>query len=110
MKAPSRIALDELEDTYSKSTAVLFVLSPKEGDVFTPNKLTAIAEMTEEAWQLENAIRVDSIANFNTSRAEDDDIIVAPLYDANQIKSHKVGLYWLVKHANGHWCHHVEGY
>lgn len=84
---PERIALDELEDTYSKSTVVLFVLSPKHGDVFTPKRLTAIAQMTEEAWQLQHTIRVDSIANFNTSRAEGDDIIVAPLYDAGRIKT-----------------------
>ncbi len=37
---PELVAFDQLESTYTKSDNVLFVLSPKDGNVFTQKSLT----------------------------------------------------------------------
>ncbi|VAW67186.1 Predicted exporter of the RND superfamily, partial [hydrothermal vent metagenome] len=64
---------------YTKDDNVMFVISPKNGDVFTPENLTAIKAITEEAWQIPHSIRVDSVTNFQHTYAEEDDLIVDDL-------------------------------
>lgn len=77
---PERLALDALEQTYAKSTNILFVIEPRDGDVFTAQNLASLAEITEGAWQVPRTLRVDSIANFNHAEARGDEIIIEPLY------------------------------
>jgi predicted RND superfamily exporter protein len=76
---PELLAFEELEATYAKSDNILFVVQPLEGDVFTPSLLGAIEKVTEEAWQLPYASRVDSITNFQHSWADGDDLTVENL-------------------------------
>jgi hypothetical protein len=76
---PQLQALEDLENTYIKDQNVLFVIAPKDGDVFTRETLTALEELTKTSWQMPYSSRVDSIANFQHSRAEGDDIIVEDL-------------------------------
>lgn len=76
---PELLAFDELQATYAKSDNILFVLQPGEGDVFAPRVLEAVQVLTEEAWQLPYASRVDSITNFQHSRADDDLLTVGDL-------------------------------
>jgi len=76
---PQLNAFENLQDTYTKDDNVLFVISPKNGNVFTPENLTAIKAITEEAWQIPHSIRVDSITNFQHTYAEEDDLIVDDL-------------------------------
>lgn len=78
---PDLIAFNELEETYTKSDNVFIVIAPKEGDVFQPELLGVIEEMTTAAWQMPHSRRVDSIQNFQNSYAEDDDLIVENLYE-----------------------------
>ena len=49
--------------------------------MFSPETLAAVGEMTERAWQLPFATRVDSITNFQHTKAEEDDLIVDDLVD-----------------------------
>jgi hypothetical protein len=76
---PELLAFDELQATYAKSDNVLFVVQPREGDVFSPRVLEAVEVLTEEAWQLPYASRVDSITNFQHSWADGDQLTVADL-------------------------------
>jgi len=88
---PELIAFDQLENTYTKSDNVLFVLTPKDGNVFTENTLQAVELLTEKAWQTPYSIRVDSITNFQYSWAEKDDLTVENLVlDASNLTSEQL--------------------
>ncbi len=76
---PQLNAFEHLQDTYTKDDNVMFVISPKNGDVFTPDNLEMIQAITKEAWQIPHSIRVDSITNFQHTYAEEDDLIVDDL-------------------------------
>ena len=76
---PQLQALEALENTYNKIDVVLFVLAPEDGDVFTREMLAAVVELTEVSWQVPYSSRVNSIANFQHTRAEGDDLIVEDL-------------------------------
>jgi len=76
---PQLVAFEELQDTYTKNDNVLFVLAPKDGQVFTNKTLEAVEWLTKEAWQIPYSIRVDSITNFQHTYAEEDDLIVEAL-------------------------------
>ncbi len=78
-KNPQLQALQKLENTYTKSDSVVFLVVPKAGDVFRRDTLTAIEELTTAAWQIPHSSRVDSIANFQHSRAEEDALAVGDL-------------------------------
>ena len=76
---PQLLAFEDLENTYTKNDNVLFVLTPADGRVFTPQTLAAVEALTKKAWQIPYSIRVDSVSNFQHTRAEGDDLIVADL-------------------------------
>jgi len=69
----------DLQKIYSKSDNVAFIIAPKNGNVFTKENLTAIWELTHEAWLVTYNSRVDSITNFQYSYAEEDDLIIEDL-------------------------------
>ncbi len=76
---PQLNAFENLQNTYTKDDNVLIVISPQNGNVFTPDNLFAIQALTEQAWQIPHSIRVDSITNFQHTYAEEDDLIVDDL-------------------------------
>lgn len=76
---PELLAFEEQQATYAKSDNVLFVVRPEGGEVFTPRVLAALETLTEEAWRLPHASRVDSVTNFQHSRADGDDLTVGDL-------------------------------
>jgi uncharacterized protein len=78
---PQLNALDELQDTYTKSDNVLFVLKPDEGTVFTPKWLGVVKDLTEASWQIPYSNRVDSLTNYQNTTAEEDDLTVADLVE-----------------------------
>ena len=85
---PQLQAFDKLEKTYSRNDNVLFVLTSKDGNVFTRETLKAIEILTEKAWQIPYSIRVDSVTNFQHTRSEDDDLIVEDLVtDADKLSN-----------------------
>jgi len=69
----------DLQKIYSKSDNVAIIVAPNDGNVFTKETLTAIWELTNQAWQVTYNSRVDSIANFQYSYAEEDDLIIEDL-------------------------------
>jgi len=80
-KDPRLQAFEAFESAYTKMDAIVFVIKPASGDVFDPETLTVIYELTEQAWQIPHSIRVESMTNFQHSRADGDDIVVADLVE-----------------------------
>lgn len=83
---PQLIAFDKLQKTFSKTENILFVIAPRSSEnlsteVFTATNLKAISTLTEMAWQIPFANRVDSISNFQHSEAIKDDLFVHPLVE-----------------------------
>lgn len=80
---PQLLAYEALENTYTKSNSVLFVIAPKDGPrdgkVFTRETLASIHWLTNAAWKVPFSRRVDSITNFQHSYAEKDDLVVEDL-------------------------------
>jgi len=76
---PQLQAFDKLENTFSRNDNVLFILTPKSGDVFTRETLKVVETLTEKAWQIPYSTRVDSISNFQHTFAKGDDLIVEDL-------------------------------
>ena len=87
---PQLLAFDKIQDTYNKSDSVLFVIQPKNGDVFTPQTLQAIQELTAKSWKIPYSSRVDSVTNFQHTQAEEDDLIVADLVIDSQISVEEI--------------------
>ncbi|MEM0988880.1 MAG: efflux RND transporter permease subunit [Pseudomonadota bacterium] len=76
---PDRQALDRFEETFNKNDNLMIVIVPKGGEVFTPDVLAAIGEITELSWRLPLVRRVDSLTNFQHTFADGDDMTVRDL-------------------------------
>jgi len=76
---PQLLAFEKMQKTFNKNDNILFVVTPKSGKVFSRETLTAIKDITEEAWQIPYSTRVDSITNYQHTSAEEDDLIVDDL-------------------------------
>ena len=57
----------------------MFVIAPKNGEVFSRETLSLVDSLTGKAWQLPYSNRVDSASNFQHTEAEGDGLIVADL-------------------------------
>lgn len=78
---PLLVAHEAMEDAYTKSDSIAFLLGVDDGDLFTPERLQAIYELTERMWSFQRVIRVDSISNYQHTEASDDDLLVYPLFE-----------------------------
>ena len=78
---PQLQAFEAMQNTYTKVDNVLFLVSPKDGNVFTRKTLATVEWLTKEAWQIPYSIRVDSITNYQHTEAEGDDLKVADLVE-----------------------------
>lgn len=76
---PELQTFENLQNTYTKNDNFLFVLEPGDKAAFSKQTLAAVERLTEEAWKIPFAIRVDSISNFQHTYAVGDDLIVEDL-------------------------------
>ena len=76
---PYLLAHEQQQAEYTKSDSILFIVAPDDSEVFTRDTLDAIETLTAESWKMPLAIRVDSITNFQHTRASDDDLVVSDL-------------------------------
>lgn len=76
---PQLIAFEELENSYTKSDNLMFIVSSKDGSIFSQKNLAAVQDITKEAWQVPYSTRVDSITNFQHTKAVGDDLFVDDL-------------------------------
>lgn len=79
---PQLTAFEELQNVYTKDDNIMMVLNHPEHEVFSKEYLTAIHWLTDRAWRMTNHVtRVDSVTNFQHSKAEEDDILVGDLVE-----------------------------
>jgi predicted RND superfamily exporter protein len=71
---PQLIAFNNLENTFSKQDSLDFFVLDGKGDVFNKQTLRLIRELTDEGWKIPYSQRVDSLANYQHTVAEGDDI------------------------------------
>ena len=64
---PNLVALETLENTYTKNDNLFVVMAPKNENVFDPDNLYILRELTKRLWQTPSSSRVDSITNFQWS-------------------------------------------
>ncbi|WP_069470642.1 efflux RND transporter permease subunit [Candidatus Marithrix sp. Canyon 246] len=76
---PELRAFEELQNTYEKADNILFVIAPKDGQIFSQKNLAAIEQLTREAWKTPYSTRVESITNFQYSYAIGDEVVVGDL-------------------------------
>ena len=71
---PQLAALETMEETYGKQDTIYFFISTKQGDLFSREHLSLIHDLTEAAWYLPYADRVNSITNFQYTEANEDEL------------------------------------
>ena len=82
---PDLNAFEAVENIYTKNDNVLFIVKPREGEVFTAANLKVIRSLTEDAWQIPFSTRVDAITNFQHTWADGDELIVEDLVGRGEI-------------------------
>lgn len=91
---PYLTAFEELERTYSSPDTIFYVYQPKDGSDATSNEALKLAyELTEAGWQVPYSTRVDSLTNFQNTRAigEDDLEVRALVPDVTDIDEKRIG-------------------
>lgn len=81
---PQLAAYEQLNQDFSKTDTVLIALRPAHGEVFNPETLSLLAELTEAAWQIPYAQRVESLSNFQHVLVEDDNLTTNDLLPQEQ--------------------------
>ncbi|NAW85212.1 MMPL family transporter [Photobacterium halotolerans] len=76
---PQLQAFNTIQNTFSKTDNISFVVAPKNGNVFTPDTLSLIRDLTNDSWQIPFSSRVDSLANYQHTEAIEDDLLVEDL-------------------------------
>jgi predicted RND superfamily exporter protein len=79
-KNPELSRLVRFEEKYGRDDTLIFVVSTREGDLFTPARLMALTKLTDQAWAMPYTKRVDSVTNFQRVTAQGDDIVIDHLY------------------------------
>ena len=82
---PELLALEALENTYGKNENIAFLIVPDDGDATSEIALSAAVWLTEAGWRAPWSRRVDSLANFQYTTAEGDDLYVRDLVDRQEL-------------------------
>ena len=73
---PQRRAFDKLQKVYSRDDNVVIAIQPKKGDVYNKDTLLFVHELTKRAWKVPFSYRVDSLTNFQSTKADEDSLTV----------------------------------
>lgn len=84
-KNPELKAYRLLQDTYSKSDNLFFIISPHNKQVFSQEAMLAIEALTQKSWLLPYANRVNSLTNYQHTQANEDDLLVGDLIPDAQL-------------------------
>lgn len=71
-----------LQDTYTNTDSVLFVVQARDGNIFTREHLQALRDLTAQGWTLPYSVRVDSLTNFQHTMADGDSLQVQELVES----------------------------
>jgi predicted RND superfamily exporter protein len=78
---PQLQQLQAVENIYVKNENIILVIAPKNKQIFTPEVLKVVQQMTTALWQTPSSSRVDSITNFQHTWATGDDLVVEDLFE-----------------------------
>jgi predicted RND superfamily exporter protein len=88
---PQLLAMNELEEKFSKDKNIFIAIEAKDGEIFTQKTLAGIEELTLNAWKTPYSSRVDAITNFQYTHSEGDELIVDDLVrNASTIKDTEI--------------------
>jgi uncharacterized protein len=87
VRDPERAAQEQLEATFVAGDTVNVVISRDMGMVFNPRDLALMVRVQAQMQALPHVRRVDSLASYQTSRADGDALVVAPLLPAGVIST-----------------------
>ena len=76
-----RVALDLFEQRYASQANAFVVISARDGDLFTEERLSILHQMTEDAWKFPYVTRVDSITNAIYLSSDEDGVIIESMID-----------------------------
>ncbi len=82
---PQLLALEALENTYGKNENIVFLIVPDDGDATSEDALSTAVWLTKAAWNTPYSRRVDSLANFQYTTADGDDLFVRDLVDPQRL-------------------------
>ena len=82
---PQLLALEALENTYGKNENIVFLIVPEDGNATSETALATAVWLTDRAWQTPFSRRVDSLANFQYTTADGDDLYVRDLVDPEEL-------------------------
>lgn len=78
---PLLVAHEAMEDAYTRSDSTSILVGTRDGSsLLTPTYMAMVAELTDRMWQFPRALRVDSVANYQHSQGQDDDLLVTALF------------------------------
>lgn len=83
---PELLAFERVQRIYTRNDSILIVLAPKDGKAFSRRSLDAVEALTKASWKIPFSRRVDSVANFQHTRAKGDDLVVADLVKGAKTK------------------------
>nr|QIH44511.1 MMPL family transporter [Vibrio ziniensis] len=93
---PQLQAFEIIQSRFSKTDSMAIVIAPNSGNVFTPNTLKLIKQLTDAAWQTPYSSRVDSLTNYQHTEATEDELLVDDLvadsFEFSTENIHKVRL------------------
>lgn len=78
---PQLLAFEHLRSVFAPSDAVVFVVDAGDAGVFSPVGLAALERLTDAAWRLPFATRVDSLVNHPHSASDGELVTIAPLVE-----------------------------
>ncbi len=74
-------AFKKIEAVYGHADSTVIVVKATKGSLYTRENLAIIEDLTNKAWSLPYATRVDSLANYNYSFSQDDELYVEHLIE-----------------------------
>jgi len=84
-KNENRQALDAFEARYGAETNLFIALHTRDGHVFTQQRLEHLLRLTELAWTLPFATRVDSLTNAIRIQSDADGLTISDMVEAGDI-------------------------
>lgn len=80
---PLILAFNEFEKTFGGDDRIAIVMHSEKG-IFTPEVASVLSEMTEKMWLVTDMIRVDSLSNYDYTRAEGDQVNISPFLEKEE--------------------------
>lgn len=80
---PLILAFNEFEKTFGGDDRIAIVMHSEKG-IFNSQVASVLSEMTEKMWLVTDMIRVDSLSNYDYTRAEGDQVNISPFLEKEE--------------------------